>query len=83
MQTDCGLIGLVLVQTPAACSAAPVGSPVACSLRVKLSDNLLQAALDEIVSLGGAWLLPGGQIRRHLLLLQRHVQDMLERGPPS
>ena len=41
----------------------------------------MEAVLDEITALGGAYDLSTGQIRRRLLLLQQVVQDMIDRLP--
>jgi hypothetical protein len=41
----------------------------------------VQAALDEIVTLGGAYRLTAGEIRRRLLLLERQVREVLDRWP--
>jgi hypothetical protein len=43
----------------------------------------LQAALDEIAALGGAYQLTAGEIRRRLLLLERQLREALERWPPD
>jgi hypothetical protein len=41
----------------------------------------LQAALDEIATLGAAYDLSTGAIRPRLLLLERHIEETLERWP--
>jgi hypothetical protein len=41
----------------------------------------LQAMLDEIAALGGAYQLTAGQIRWRCLLLQQVVQELLDRWP--
>jgi hypothetical protein len=43
----------------------------------------MEAALDEIAALGGAYQLTAGQIRRRLLLLERQLREVLERWPPD
>jgi hypothetical protein len=43
----------------------------------------LRAAQDEIATLGGAWGMPVGRLRYRLLLLERRIQEMLERWPES
>ena len=43
----------------------------------------MEAVLDEVAALGGAYQLTASQIRRRLLLLERQVQDMIERLPPG
>ena len=41
----------------------------------------LEAMLDEIRALGAAYQLTAGQIRHRLLLLERHVEETLDRWP--
>jgi hypothetical protein len=38
----------------------------------------VEAALDEITALGGAYRLTAGEIRRRLLLLERQLLEVLE-----
>ena len=41
----------------------------------------LQAAQDEVATLGAAWEMPVGRLRYRLLQLERRIQEMLERWP--
>lgn len=52
-------------------------------LTVRQLRKRLEGLQDEIAALGGAYDQSAGQIRRRLLLLERHIEDTLERWPPA
>jgi hypothetical protein len=65
----------------------PVGRPTRRSVRkprpltTRQVRKRLEAMQNEIAAVGGAYRLTAGEIRRRLLLLQRQVQEMLDRWP--